>query len=157
MAFKKKINIISRDQAVFWLDRYGRWHNEHGLFEHKKIIAYFNKAIRKDKNGYYLFQRTEYGAEKVYFPYEDCVLFAIDLEMNDPIKVILNTSKQIKLMPRKLYIRKNDLYMKAGEDRIKFIDRSLLKVTEMMSFNNDQYHIKIRGKKYNVPQKPSTV
>jgi hypothetical protein len=155
MAFTKKINIISRDQAVFWLDRYGRWHNEHGLFEHQKIIAHFNKAIRRDKDGYYLFQRTEYGAEKVYFPYEDCALFAVDLEMNGLIKVILNTGKWIKLMPRKLHIRKNDLYMKVGEDCIKFIGHSLLKVTENMSFNNNQYYIKIKGKKYNVPQKPS--
>jgi hypothetical protein len=75
--------------------------------------------------------------------------------MNGLIKVILNTGKWIKLMPRKLHIRKNDLYMKVGEDCIKFIGHSLLKVTENMSFNNNQYYIKIKGKKYNVPQKPS--
>jgi hypothetical protein len=153
MTSTKKINIISRNQAVFWLDRYGRWHNKHGLFEHQKIIAHFNKAIRRDKDGYYLFQKTEYGAEKVYFPYEDCALFAVDLEMNNLIKIILNTGKRIRLMPRKLYIKKNDLYMKVGEDCIKFIDRSLLKVTEIMSFNNGQYCIKIKGRKYDVPQK----
>jgi hypothetical protein len=45
MKFKKKTNVISKDQATFWLDRYGRWHNEHGLFEHKKIIDYFDKLI----------------------------------------------------------------------------------------------------------------
>lgn len=151
MALSKKVKVIPKDQAVFWLDRYGRWHNEHGPFEHNKIIAYFNAAIKRDKDGYYLYQKTEYGAEKVYFPYEDCVLFAIDVIVDNPIMIILNTGKQIKLMPRKLSVHGNDLYMQAGEDRIKFTDRSLMKLSGIMNFEDDQYFINVNGRKYRIP------
>ena len=156
MKFSKKINVISKDQAAFWLDRYGRWHNEHGPFEHKKIIAYFDKSIERDEDGYYLFQKTEYGAEKVYFPYEDCALFAVGVKLDDPIRIILNTGRQMELMPRHLYTQKNNLYMKVGEDRIKFIDHGLMKIADMMCFEYDQYYIKINGKKYNIPKDTST-
>ena len=156
MKFSKKINVISKNQAAFWLDRNGRWHNEHGPFEHKKIRGYFDKSIGRDKDGYYLFQKTEYGAEKVYFPYEDCALFAVDIKLDNPIRIILNTGRQMKLMPHHLYIRKNNLYMKIGEDRIKFIAHGLMKIADMICFKNDQYHIKIDGRKYNIPKESST-
>jgi len=155
MVASKKVNVITKDQAVFWLDRHGRWHNEHGPFEHNKIIAYFNAAIKRDKNGYYLYQEMEHGAEKVYFPYEDCVLFAVDLILEEPVKVVLNTGKQIKLMPRKLLIIENDLYMQAGEDRVKFIDRALMKISELMNFDDDQYYIKVGNRKYRISTKPT--
>lgn len=150
MAQPKKVKVIPKDQAVFWLDRHGRWHNEHGPFEHKRIIAYFNAAIKRDKDGYHLFQKTEYGAEKVYFPYEDCVLFAVDLVVDDPLMIILNTGKRIKLMPRKLSVNDDDLYMQAGQDKIKFIDRALMKISEMMIFENEQYFIKAGARKYRI-------
>lgn len=151
MVQSRKVKVIPKDQAVFWLDRHGRWHNEHGPFEHNKIIAYFNAAIKRDADGYYLYQKMEYGAEKVYFPYEDCVLFAVDLVAEDPRMIILNTGKRIKLMPRKLSVSGNDLYMQAKQDRIKFIDRGLMKISEMMIFEKDQYYIKFGGKKYKIP------
>ena len=37
---EKREFIVPKEEAVFWLDAYGRWHNEHGVFEHKKIVAY---------------------------------------------------------------------------------------------------------------------
>ena len=157
MAQSKKVKVIPKDQAVFWLDRHGRWHNEHGPFEHNKIIAYFNAAIRRDKDGYYLYQNTEYGAEKVYFPYEDCALFAVDLVMDDDFRVILNTGKQIKLMPRNLTVKGNDLYMQAGQDTVKFIERGLMKVSKIMTFENDQYYISMNGKKYKIYCDPGSL
>ena len=155
MTTTKKLRVIPKEKAVFWLDRYGRWHNEHGPFEHKRIIAYFNAAIQRDKDGYHLYQETEYGAEKVYFPYEDCVLFAVDLILDEPVTIILNTGRKIKLMPGEMSIHDNDLYMQAGEDRIKFIDRSLIKISKIMHFKKDQYHIQVDGKKYHIPNDES--
>ena len=68
--------VVPKEKAVFWLDAYGRWHNEHGVFEHKKIISYFHSSIRKDAEGYYLFQKhNDHTIEKVYFKYEDTALF----------------------------------------------------------------------------------
>jgi hypothetical protein len=148
MEYKAKVKIIPKDRAVFWLDRHGRWHNEHGPFEHNKIIAYFNSAIKRDAKGYYLYQKTEYGAEKVYFPYEDCALFAVDLVWDEPITLILNTGKKIPLLLHKLFIKDNDLYMQAGEDRIKFNERCLMRISEKITFENDEYYIKVGDKKY---------
>jgi len=39
---ERKEIVISEEEAVFWMDAYGRWHNKHGAFEHKKIIDYFH-------------------------------------------------------------------------------------------------------------------
>ena len=51
---KKRYNeiVISKEDAIFWLDENGRWHNAHGEFQHKKIIDYFHSSIKKDKKGY---------------------------------------------------------------------------------------------------------
>ena len=77
---KKQIEIvISKEDAIFWLDKNGRWHNAHGEFQHKKIIDYFHSSIQKDEKGYYLFQERGNLREKVYFHYEDTALFAVDL------------------------------------------------------------------------------
>lgn len=146
MTSPTKVKVIPKDQAVFWLDRHGRWHNQHGPFEHDKIIAYFNSAIKRDAKGYYLYQKTQYGAEKVYFSYEDCVLFAIDILMDEPITLVLNTGRRVRLRPQRMFVKDDDLYMNLGEDRIKFSQRCLVKISEMMIFDNDHYHIKLKGK-----------
>ena len=62
----------------------------------------------------------------------------------------------MKLMPPHLFIKKNNLYMKVGGDRIKFIAHGLMKITDMICFENDQYHIKINGRKYMIPKDSST-
>lgn len=154
MTSSKKIKIIPKEQAVFWLDRQGRWHNEHGPFEHPKIIAHFNAAIERDDDGYHLYQKTEYGAEKVYFPYEDCALFGVDLVLDDPVMVILNTGKKIRLMPRRMYVKEDDLYMQAGSDPIKFVGRGLMKISGIMIFEEDQYRIQVAGRTYRIPKVP---
>ncbi|MBW1695092.1 MAG: hypothetical protein JRJ41_13325 [Deltaproteobacteria bacterium] len=60
--------VVPKEDAVFWLDAFGRWHNEHGTFEHKKIINFFHSSIRKDADGYYLYQKRDDSIiEKVYF------------------------------------------------------------------------------------------
>jgi hypothetical protein len=144
---------IPKEQAIFWLDKNGRWHNAYGEFEHKKIIDYFHSSIKKDKNGYYLFQERENLREKVYFRHEDTALFAVDLIKDSDITLILNTKKQIKLKPRNLYIRGDDLYMRMGEENIKFTERGLMKISDLLEYENDVYFIRIRNRRYRVPQR----
>ncbi len=145
--------VIPKDQAVFWLDKNGRWHNEHGEFQHKKIIAYFHASIHKDENGYFLFQQSENFKEKVYFHYEDTALFAIDLISEDDITLVLNTQKRIKLKPKKLWLRDDSLYMQSGGENIKFVERGLMKISDLLEFTNDQYFIKVKNRRYRIPQK----
>ena len=145
--------IIPKDRAIFWLDKNGRWHNAHGEFEHKKIIDYFHSSIKRDENGYYLFQKRGDVQEKVYFHYEDTALFAVDLIKDNDITLILNTRKQIKLKPRNLFIREDDLYMRMGAETIKFGERGLMKISDLMEYDNDQYFIKIMNRRYRILQK----
>ena len=53
----KKTIVIPKENAVFRMDGNGIWHNEHGRFEHPKIINHFNRSIQKDEQGYFLSQK----------------------------------------------------------------------------------------------------
>ncbi|MGD2185191.1 MAG: MFS transporter permease, partial [Desulfobacterales bacterium] len=140
-------------RATFWLDENGRWHNVDGEFEHNKIIDYFHSSIKRDENGYYLFQERENLREKVYFHYEDTALFAVDLIKDDDIQLKLNTKKQIKLKPRNMFIRGDNLYMTMGEETIKFVERGLMKISDMLEYDDDQYFIKVKNRRYLILQK----
>ena len=145
--------IIPKDQAIFWLDKNGHWQNEHGRFEHKRIIDYFHSCIKRDEKGYYLFQKRNNIQEKVYFHHEDTALFAVDLIKDKDIKLILNTKKQIKLKPRNLFMREDDLYMQMGAETIKFSERGLMKISDLMEYDNDQFFIKVNNRRYKILQK----
>jgi len=135
---KKKQIIVSKEDAVFWMDEKGRWTNEHGIFEHPKIIKYFNASIKKDKNGYYVHQTTDEYDEKVYFPYEDTVLFITDIKMGSPIILIMNNSEKIALDPQQLFTKKDNLYVQTSEHIIKFGERALLKISKFMEEKQGQ-------------------
>ena len=145
--------VISKDDAVFWLDKNGRWHNANGEFQHKKIIDYFNSSIKKDEGGYYLFQEMESLREKVYFHYEDTALFAVDLVEDKDITLVLNTHKRVRLMPKKLFTRNDNLYMRIGSEVIKFVERGLMKISDLLEFKDEQYFIRVKNRRYRIAQK----
>ena len=152
---EKKEFVVPKEEAVFWLDTYGRWHNEHGAFEHKKIIGYFHSSIRKDAGGYHLFQkRDDHTIEKVYFKYEDTALFVFDVKIqddSDEIRLILNTKDEIPLDPETLFVQKKNLYMGHAGNRIKFIDRGMLKLADRLKFGQNRYRLKLTDKTYDIP------
>jgi hypothetical protein len=151
MAKKIKEIVIQKDDAVFWLDKDGCWHNENGKFKHKKIINYFHSCIKRDRQGYYLYQENENYAEKVYFPYEDQALFVFDVIRQNDVTLVLNTKQQIKLRPRKLFIKNDCLYMHRVEDIIKFAEQGLMKIAQLLEEENDQLYIRIRERRYKIP------
>ncbi|MBF0118646.1 MAG: MFS transporter permease [Desulfobacterales bacterium] len=130
----KKI-IIPKEQATFWLDKNGRWQNEHGEFEHKKIIDYFHASIRCDENGYHLYQLTDEFEEKVYFNHEDTPFFVFDIINDDGIWLVLNNKDKIKLIPENLFVKGDSLYMKGEEHIVKFSERALLKVSGFINID----------------------
>ena len=137
--------IIPQKDAVFWLDTNGRWHNRSGVFKHKKIIDYFHASIQKDKNGYYLYQSYGNCMEKVYFNYEDTALFVFDIILeNDNIILMLNTRKKIKLQPRNLFIKGDNLYLRTDDnDRIKFAERALTQISKYIDYEDDHYFLMV--------------
>ena len=145
--------VISKDDAIFWLNENGRWHNAHGEFQHKKIIDYFHSSIQKDEKGYYLFQDRGNLREKVYFHYEDTALFAVDLIMDEDITLILNTKKQIKLKPKSLFTKNDNLYMRLGQETVKFAERGLMKISDLLEFKDEQYFIKVNNRRYRIFEK----
>ena len=147
--------VVPRENAVFWLDAQGRWHNKHGVFEHKKIIDYFHSSIRLDGDGYHLFQKHGNGTiEKVYFKYEDTALFVFDVNTSndsDMIRLTLNAKEEILLDPRTLFIQNDNLYLEHAGHRIKFVDRAMLKLAHCLKFDQQQYRLEFRGNSYDIP------
>ena len=134
--------VIPKEKAVFWMDARGRWHNEHGLFEHPKIIAHFNAHIRRDAAGYYLAQEINGQIEKVYFPYEDTAVFALDLREGTPEVLLLNTGERLPLDPKRLALKGDDLYQLRDGERIKFGERCLLKLAERIDDADGRYRFR---------------
>ena len=152
MTKKIKEVVVPKEKAVFWLDGRGRWHGEGGKFQHRKIIEHFHSSIRKDRQGFHLMQRHRHFREKVYFPYEDTALFVFDVLTGENIEIVLNTRKRMKLRPRRLFIRDDDLYIQLGEDRAKFTEHALIRLSPFLEFEEDQVFVKVKDRRYKIPE-----
>ncbi|NNG00524.1 MAG: MFS transporter permease [Desulfobacteraceae bacterium] len=142
--------IVSKEDAVFWLDENGRWRNAHGEFKHRKIINHFHTAIQRDDKGYYLCQTHGDVLEKVYFRYEETALFVFEIIKGDPVSLVLNTRKKVPLVPGKLFTRDDALYMSLGEEIVRFTDKSLLALSPMLENVDDQLYISLDNKRYKI-------
>ncbi|MCU0560143.1 MAG: MFS transporter permease [Desulfobacterales bacterium] len=145
--------VIPREKAVFWLDCNGRWRNASGLFRNPRIIEHFHSAIRRDAAGYYLCQEREGVREKVYFPYEDTALFVVEVVINEPAALILNTRRRLPLDPAGLLVANDALYAVAEEERARFADRALLKLAELLEFEEGGYFIRWGGRRHRIREK----
>ncbi len=145
--------VIPKENAVFFMDKHGFWrHKEQGKFQHRKIINYFHSCIRKDENGYHLRQRLGNRIEKVYFYCEDTALFVFDVIKGDTIFLVLNTQKKVQLRPRNLFVNDDNLYMNFGEHRIKFTDHSLIRISDLLDLEGDEYFITVKGRRHKIGQ-----
>ena len=139
--------VIEKEDAVFRMDGNGQWHNQHGRFQHKKVIDYFHTCIQKDEHGFYLTQERDKCIEKVYFPYEETAYFVFNVIAGDPITLVLNTKERLKLDPKGLCIKDDNLYLRHGEDIIKFTDRSMMKIASFLEERDKGYDFVLQGKK----------
>jgi hypothetical protein len=145
--------IIPKEEAVFWLDKDGRWRNEDGRFRHKRIIDHFHASISKDGNGYFVCQQSGDCLEKVYFRYEDTALFVFDVICEPQIILILNNKKQIALNPAYLFLHKDNLYLIDGDDKIKFAEYALLKISSFIEDNIGQLYLTVGSHRYKIHEK----
>ena len=151
MAGKIKEIVIPKEDAVFWLDKNGCWHNKNGKFQHKKISDYFHSCIKQDRKGYYLYQANGNFKEKVYFTYEDQALFVFEVLLEDEIILILNTKKKVRLKPKNLFIKNDCLYMHMGHETVKFVERGLMKIAKLLENENNRFYIRFKDRRYTVP------
>jgi hypothetical protein len=129
--------VITKENAVFWMDDQGRWHNRHGRFEHKRIIDYFNRSIHHDENGYYIAQIRDQIREKVYFPYADTPLFVFRVIKGDPLQLELNTGQTVPMDPKQLFIKADQLYQRQEDQVIKFSERTLIDMAPYLEETSD--------------------
>ncbi len=153
MASARKSIIIPKEDAVFWLDKNGVWHNEHGKFEHPKIIRHFNLSIQKDDLGYHLSQMTDDVEEKVYFPHEDTALFVVDIALENQFKLTLNTTKRMPLDPGQLFTRNDSLYLQTPEHCIKFSQHALVKLSRHMEEIDGKFCLMLNNTLHPIPEK----
>lgn len=146
---------IPKEKALFWMDKNGVWHNEHGRFEHPKLIAYFNASIRKDDMGYHVYQLTDEFEEKVYFFHEDTALFVVNLIVSDGVSLALNNRTKLTLQPEKLYSFNDALYFETNEHIIKFTDRALVKLSKFMEDREGRLFLTLNDKSWPIVEKPT--
>ncbi len=147
--------VIPKEEAVFWLDCHGHWRNRHGRFERPRIIAKFHAAIGRDQDGYYLMQVNGAVREKVYFRYEDTALFVFDVRITaEEIFLILNTGRQLTLRPETLFIRDDALYTRAEDERIRFAERGLLKISRFLEDDGHTCYYCRGDLRWAIPVKP---
>jgi hypothetical protein len=140
--------VVSREEAVFWMDEKGRWHNQHGPFENPRIIGYFNASIRKDRDGYYLAGEHDNIREKVYFSYVETPLFVLDVIKGDKIILVLNTKEQVPLRPENLFMEKDSLFMRIDGECIKFTERALIKLSGCIGEENGLTIFRLNNQSY---------
>lgn len=141
--------VIPQEEAVFWMDAEGRWHNRHGHFEHKKIIAYFHSCIQKDEKGFFVSQIRDNIREKVYFRYAETAWFALNIQKNDTVWLILNTKAKIELDPQQLFIHNDRLYMQYRDGLIKFTEHAMMQLADMLDEDHEgHYYLHYRQHRY---------
>jgi len=148
----KPLRIIPKEECVFRLDRHGVWHSYGEKFTNQRISRYFHSCIGKDKDGFYMEQEHPHYIERVYFPYEDTALFVSRIIKEDELTLCVNTGNRLKLDPTKLFVENDDLYIRDGQDRIKFTETALLALAEYMEDADGQYVITLDGQSHPIPQ-----
>lgn len=143
--------VIPKEKAVFWMDGNGRWHNQHGPFRHKKLIAYFNAAIGWDAAGFFVGQERGEFREKVYFRCEETALFAVDALSGSGQTILLNTRQRVALEPQKLFVRNDHLFMTYQDTLIKFTDRCMMQLAGSIEEVDEIFYFTSGGKRYRLP------
>ena len=147
--------VIPKDKAVFGMNELGKWYNEFGLITKPSIIKKLNSSLSFDECGFYVSQVIDTRREKIYFPYVETALFAIDFSINDVnnIRLKLNTKEQIQLDPESLFVKDDCLYQEQSEYCIKFSERALVKLSKNLEEEGDQLLIVINGHPYSIEQR----
>lgn len=134
------------------MDGHGVWHNEHGPFEHPKIIQYFNRSIQRDDQGFFLCQEMDHAFEKIYFPCEDTALFVADISAKTPGDLLLNTGEKMRLDPATLFIRDDSLFIRMPDHLVKFTSRALVKLSKHISENDGEVVLTLSSKRHTIPE-----
>ena len=143
---------ISADDAVFWMDERGRWCNESGPFENPRIIERFNRALHRDPQGYFVTQERDGIWEKIYFHYVDTPLTAMDVLGKPPHTLALNSRKRLPMDPSALYIQKDTLFMRNGDECIRFSERAMVRLASFLKETAQGLTIRVGENQYPISE-----
>jgi uncharacterized protein len=143
---------INASDAVFWMDERGRWCNEYGPFENPRIIERFNRALHRDPQGYFVTQERNGIWEKVYFHYVDTPLTAMDVLGKPPHTIVLNSKKRLQLDPSALYILKDTLFMRSGDECIRFSERAMVRLASCLEETPQGLSLRVGDNHYPIPE-----
>jgi hypothetical protein len=68
--------------------------------------------------------------------------------LGDPNTLVLNTGERSSLEPEKLYTQNDGLYVTIGEHRVRFTERSLMAISGIMTFEDENYYLHQAGQRY---------
>jgi len=154
MEEKLETITIPKEDAVFWLDAEGRWHNEHGPFEHPKVSAYFHACIQRDADGYYVGQQRDAVYEKVYFRYADTALFVFGVKDRGAATTLrLNTGRKIDLNPEDLYVKDDRLYTQTDFGPARFNQKCLLQIADRIEEHSSDLYIRMGDNRFKISGK----
>jgi hypothetical protein len=74
----------------------------------------------------------------------------VEVAIAAEITLHLNTHRQLPLVPAQLFVSGDSLYMTDGDERIKFSERALMKLSTVMDFTEDGYLIRIGGRRHRI-------
>jgi len=70
----------------------------------------------------------------------------------EEIFLVLNTQKKLRLNPIKLFVNGDSLYVNSGKHRIKFTDHSLIRISDLLDYEGDDYFITLKGRRHKIRQ-----
>jgi hypothetical protein len=66
------------------------------------------------------------------------------------ITLILNTKKQIALDPERLFVKDENLFMRMGDETIKFVENGLLKISPLLEDEGGQLYLRLKDTRYKI-------
>jgi hypothetical protein len=62
----------------------------------------------------------------------------------------LNTKKQIVLDPERLFVKDDNLYMRMGDETIKFVENGLLKISPLLEDDEGRLYLRLNDTRYKI-------
>ena len=64
--------------------------------------------------------------------------------------LLLNTGKRVRLRPRNLFLRDDSLYMRMGEECVKFTDHGLVGLSSLLEDEEGELFVRVRNRRYRI-------
>ncbi|MDZ7579732.1 MAG: hypothetical protein U5R30_03670 [Deltaproteobacteria bacterium] len=113
----------------------------------RSSTSFMRRSVRTPVGIFYV-KTGAIALKRFIFPMRTRRCLFLRLTLSRMAQSVKNTGKRLSLEPRKLYVQNDSLYVADGEQRVKFTERSLMAISGLMTFENENYFITQAGRKY---------